>query len=91
MDACQAPSRCDNVASILTRLLTSTRSALLAPSGELTTTAVTLYRWPRDSAPRVDLTRRGRRPSGITDVGQESMQQSLGTLFCQILSLDRSF
>ena len=34
---------------------------------------------------------RGRRPSGITDVGQGSMQQSLGTLFCQILSLDRSF
>ena len=28
---------------------------------------------------------------GITDVGQGSVQQSLGTLFCQILSLDRSF
>ena len=30
---------------------------------------------------------RGRRPSGITDVGQGPVQQSLGTLFCQILSL----
>ena len=33
---------------------------------------------------------RGRRPSGVTDVGQGSLQQSLGSLFCQILSLDRS-
>ena len=34
---------------------------------------------------------RGRRPSGVTDVGQGYLQQSLGTLFCQILSLERSF
>ena len=32
-----------------------------------------------------------RRPSGITDAWHGYLQQSLGTLFCQILSLDRSF
>ena len=34
---------------------------------------------------------RGRRPSGVTGVGQGYLRQSLGTLFCQILSLDRAF
>ena len=34
---------------------------------------------------------RGRRPSGVTDVGQGSVRQRLGISDCQILSLDRSF
>ena len=34
---------------------------------------------------------RGRRPSGITDVGQGPVQQRLGISDCQILSLERSF
>ena len=33
----------------------------------------------------------GRRPSGITDVGQGSVWQRLGISDCQILSLERSF
>ena len=34
---------------------------------------------------------RGRRPSGVTDVGQGSVRQRLGISDCQILSLDRTF
>ena len=34
---------------------------------------------------------RGRRPSGVTDVGQGSVWQRLGISDCQILPLERSF